>query len=170
MPTVAPGPPTNVRGVITGLTTALVSWQAPASVGSGLTGYVVTATSSNGGTTKTVTITSASTLEANVTGLTERKKYTFAVVSTGSVNSATSAPSETKVAGGNITTPTKASGAIITASVTNATSSDYIALTAAKNIIQFQDQVVQNSTTFTKFRNHSEYLSYLKGKTVLGFN
>jgi hypothetical protein len=170
MPTTAPGPPTNVKGVMTGETTALVSWTAPTSVGSGLTGYIVTATSSNNGTTKTVTISSSSTLDANVTGLTKGKKYTFSVVSTGVSNSTASIPTETKIAGGNVTTPTRASGTIVTASVTKATGSDTIALTASKNIIQFQDQAVQNSTTFTKFRSHSEYLSYLKGKTVLGFS
>jgi len=166
----APGPPTNIRSISTGLTTATVSWTAPKSVGSGLTGYIVTATSSNGGTTKTVTITSATTVQANITGLTQGKKYTFSVVSRGTVNSGASESTDTKIAGGIIATPTLSTGAIVTASVTKATSSDHIALTAAKNIIQFQDQKVQTNTTFTKFRSHSEYLRYLKGKTSLGFS
>jgi hypothetical protein len=155
---------------MTGLTTATVSWTPPTSVGSGLTGYIVTANSSNGGTTKTVTITSAKTVQATITGLTQGKKYTFTVLSTGTINSADSISSETKIAGGIIATPTLSTGAIVTASVTKATSSDHIALTAAKNIIQFQDQKVQTNTTFTKFRSHSEYLRYLKGKTSLGFS
>ena len=170
MPTVAPGPPTNIKSVSTGLTTALVSWTAPVSIGSGLTGYIVTATSSNGGTTKTVTITSSTIVSTTVTGLTQGKKYTFAVVSTGTINSSTSPSTTTIVAGGNVATPTLASGSIITASVTKTTGADTTALNAAKNIIQFQDQKVQTNTTFTKFRSHTEYLIYLKGKTSLGFN
>lgn len=166
----APGPPTNIRSVITGLTTATVSWTAPISLGGGLTGYIVTGTSSDGGTTRTVTITSATTVQANFTGLTQGKKYKFSVVSRGTVNSNPSDSTDTKIAGGIIISPTRSSGAIVTASVTNETGSDTTALTAAKNIIQFQDQVVQNSTTFTKFRSHSEYLRYLKGKTSLGFS
>lgn len=166
----APGPPTNIRSVSTGLTTATVSWTAPKSVGSGLTGYIVTATSSNGGTTKTVTITSATTVQAIITGLTQGKKYKFSVVSRGTVNSGTSESTDTKIAGDIIISPTLSSGAVITASVTKVTGSDTTALSAAKNIIQFQDQKVQTNTTFTKFRSHSEYLRYLKGKTSLGFN
>jgi hypothetical protein len=166
----APGPPTNIRSVSTGLTTATVSWTAPKSVGSGLTGYIVTATSSNGGTTKTVTITSATTIQANITGLTQGKKYKFSVVSRGTVNSGPSESTDTKIAGDIIISPTLSSGAVVTASVTKVTGSDTTALTAAKNIIQFQDQKVQTNTTFNKFRSHSEYLRYLKGKTSLGFS
>jgi len=170
MPTVAPGPPTNVTGIMTGLTTAKVTWIAPKSVGSGLTGYVVTATSSNGGATRTLTITSATTIQANMTGLTQGKKYTFSVVSTGPINSAPSGSSVTVVPVQTTTVPVKASGALITAEITKTTSSDKIDLTAAKNIIQFQDQQVQKSNTFTKFKSHAEYLRYLKGKTSLGFS
>ena len=168
MPTTAPGPPTNITGIMTSTTTAKVTWTAPKSVGSGLTGYIVTATSSNGGTTKTLTITSASTVQANLTGLTSGKKYTFSVVSTGTINSTSSATTQTAVS--IVASPTLASGAIITASVTKATGSDTTALAAAKNIIQFQDQKVQTNTTFTKFRSHAEYLIYLKGKTSIGFS
>ena len=164
----APGPPTNITGVMTDLTSARVTWTAPKSVGSGLTGYIVTATSSNGGTTKTLTITSASTVQANLTGLTSGKKYTFSVVSTGTKNSVASASTVTAVS--VVTSPVKASGSIITASVTKAIGSDTTALAAAKNIIQFQDQKVQTNTTFTKFRSHAEYLRYLKGKTSIGFS
>ena len=170
MPTVAPGPPTNITGIMTGLTTAKVSWKAPTSVGSGLTGYIVTATSSNGGATKTLTITSATTIQANMTGLTQGKKYTFSVVSTGSANSASSAPTVTVSPIITTAAPALASGALITASVTKATGSDKIDLVAAKNIIQFQDQKIQTNTTFTKFKSHAEYLRYLKGKTSLGFS
>lgn len=164
----APGPPTNITGIMTSLTTAKVTWTAPKSVGSGLTGYIVTATSSNGGATKTLTVTSASTVQVVLTGLTSGKKYTFSVVSTGTKNSVASATTVTAVS--VIASPVTASGAPITASVTKATGSDTTALAAAKNIIQFQDQKVQTNTTFTKFKSHAEYLRYLKGKTSLGFS
>lgn len=166
----APGPPTNITGIMTGLTTAQVTWKAPVSKGSGLTGYIVTATSSNGGATITLTITSATTVQANMTRLTQGKKYTFSVVSTGTKNSAASAST---VIASNIVSnapPATSSGALITAAASKTTSSDKIDLVAAKNIIQFQDQKIQTNTTFTKFKSHAEYLRYLKGKTSLGFS
>jgi len=166
----APGPPTNITGIMTGLTTAQVTWKAPVSKGSGLTGYIVTATSSNGGATKTLTITSATTIQANLTGLTQGKKYTFSVVSTGTKNSAPSASTVTAVPVQTTSAPAAASGALITAAASKTTSSDKIDLVAAKNIIQFQDQQVLKSNTFTKFKSHAEYLRYLKGKTSLGFS
>ena len=169
MPT-APGPPTNITGIMTSTTTAKVTWTAPKSVGSGLTGYIVTATSSNGGTTKTLTITSASTIQANITGLTQGKKYTFSVVSTGTINSASSASTQTATNLVTTSAPAAASGALITAAASKTTSSDKTDLVASKYIIQFQDQKVQTNTTFTKFRSHAEYLRYLKGKTSLGFS
>ena len=161
MPTVAPGPPTDVKSVMK-TTSAVITWKAPASVGSGLTGYTITATSSNGGTTRTLSV-GATTVQAEITNLTQNKKYVFTVISLGSTNSGSSLPTETKIS--DAATP--AAGV---AAASKTSSSDKIAATAALNIIQFQDQRTLASNTYTKFKSHAEYLRYLKGKTSLGFN
>jgi hypothetical protein len=160
MPTVAPGPPTDVKSVMK-TTSAVVTWKAPASVGSGLTGYTITATSSNGGTTRTLSV-GATTVQVEITNLTQNKKYTFTVVSLGAANSTPSIQTETKIAAAT-TTQTAAVA-------TKASGSDTTAKTAALNIIQFQDQRILATNTYTKFRSHAEYIRYLKGKTALGFS
>jgi len=160
MPTVAPGPPTDVKSVMK-TTSAVITWKAPASVGSGLTGYTITATSSNGGTTRTLSV-GATTVQAEITNLTQNKKYTFTVVSLGAANSTPSIQTETKIVAAT-TTQTAAVA-------TKASGSDTITNTAAKTIIQFQDQRILATNTYTKFRSHAEYLRYLKGKTALGFS
>jgi Fibronectin type III domain len=160
MPTVAPGPPTDVKSSMKE-TSAIITWKKPASVGSGLTGYTITATSSNGGTTRTLSV-GATTVQAEITNLTKSKKYTFTVVSLGAANSTPSIQTETKIAAAT-TTQTAAVA-------TKASGSDTTGHTAALNIIQFQDQRILATNTYTKFKSHAEYLRYLKGKTALGYS
>lgn len=156
----APGAPTDVKSSMRE-TSAVVTWKAPASKGTSLTGYRITATSSNGGSTRTLSV-GATTVQAEITNLTKNKKYTFTVVSLGAVNSTASIQTETKISAA-ITTQTAATA-------TNASSSDKISNTAANTIIQFQDQRILATNTYTKFKSHAEYLRYLKGKTSLGFS
>ena len=153
----APGPPTDIKTAIKS-TSAIISWKAPASVGSGITGYRVIATSSNGGASQTLNVGST-TVQAEIENLTRSKKYVFTVTSLGSTNSIPSLPSETKI-----------SDALKSSSNEKSFSSDTIAENAAINIIQFQDQRTLASNTYTKFKSHDEYIRYLKGKTILGFN
>ena len=156
----APGPPTDVKSSMKE-TSAVVTWKAPASKGTSLTGYTITATSSNGGTTRTLSV-GATVVQAEITNLTKSKKYTFTVVSLGAVNSTASIQTETKIAAAitTQTAPTK----------TKASGSDTISSTATNTIIQFQDQRILTTNTYTKFKSHAEYLRYLKGKTSLGFS
>jgi hypothetical protein len=156
----APGPPTDVKSSMRE-TSAVVTWKAPASKGTSLTGYTITATSSNGGTTRTLSV-GATVVQAEITNLTKSKKYTFTVVSLGAVNSTASIQTETKISAAitTQTAPTK----------TKASGSDTISSTATNTIIQFQDQRILTTNTYTKFKSHAEYLRYLKGKTSLGFS
>ena len=157
----APGPPTDIISAMKS-TSAVISWKRPASIGSGLTGYRITATSSNGGATKTLSV-GATTVQAEITDLTKNKKYSFTVISLGSTNSGSSLPTETKIS--DAVTPIAGAAA-----ASHSSGSDTIAAIAALNIIQFQDQRILASNTYTKFKSHAEYLRYLKGKTALGFN
>ena len=156
----APGPPTDVKSSMRE-TSAVITWKAPASKGTSLTGYTITATSSNGGTTRTLSV-GATTVQAEITNLTKSKKYTFTVVSLGAVNSTASIQTETKVSAAT-TTQTAAA-------TTKASSSDKISNTAANTIIQFQDQRILSNNTYTQFKSHAEYIRYLKGKTTLGYS
>ena len=157
----APGPPTDIKSNMKS-TSAVISWKRPSSIGSGLTGYRITATSSNGGASQTLNV-GATTVQAEITDLTKNKKYVFTVISLGSTNSGSSLPTETKIS--DAVTPIAGAAA-----ASNSSGSDTIAATAALNIIQFQDQRTLASNTYTKFKSHAEYLRYLKGKTALGFN
>jgi hypothetical protein len=157
----APGPPTDVKSSMKE-TSAIITWKAPASTGSGVTGYRITATSSNGGTTRTLNVGST-TAQAEILNLTTNKKYAFTVISLGSTNSTPSIQTETKISG---STTTQA----VTAAVSQASGSDTISDIAAKTTIQFQDQRILSNNTYTPFKSHAEYLRYLKGKTSLGYS
>jgi hypothetical protein len=157
----APGPPTNVKSSMRE-TSAVITWKAPTSTGTSLTGYTITATSSNGGTTRTLSV-GATTVQAEITNLTKSKKYTFTVVSLGAVNSTASIQTETKV---SAATTTQA----VTAAVSQASGSDTISDIATKTIIQFQDQRILSNNTYTQFKSHAEYIRYLKGKTTLSYS
>ena len=153
----APGPPTDIKSAMKS-TSAVISWKRPSSIGSGLTGYRVIATSSNGGASQTLNV-GATTVQAEIENLTRSKKYSFTVTSLGSTNSPPSLPTDTKI-----------SDALTSSSTEKSFSSDTVAEKAAINIIQFQDQRTQASNTYTKFKSHDEYIRYLKGKTILGYN
>lgn len=93
--------PTGVTGVAGGTAgTATVSWTAPQDTdGYALTGYVVTATSSNGGAT-VVAQAAGNAVTLGVTGLTSAKSYTFTVAAQ---NAAGTGPAS--AASGAITAP-----------------------------------------------------------------
>ena len=153
----APGPPTDIKSAMKS-TSAVISWKRPVSIGSGLTGYRVIATSSNGGASQTLNV-GATTVQAEIENLTRNKKYSFTVTALGSTNSIPSFPTDTKI-----------SDALTSSSTEKSFSSDTVAEKAAINIIQFQDQRTLASNTYTKFKSHDEYIRYLKGKTILGYN
>ena len=153
----APGPPTDIKSAMKS-TSAVISWKRPSSIGSGLTGYRVIATSSNGGASQTLNV-GATTVQAEIENLTRNKKYSFTVTALGSTNSIPSFPTDTKI-----------SDALTSSSTEKSFSSDTVAEKAAINIIQFQDQRTLASNTYTKFKSHDEYIRYLKGKTILGYN
>lgn len=157
----APGPPTNVKSSMRE-TSAVITWKAPTSTGTSLTGYRITATSSNGGTTQTLSV-GANTAQAEILNLTKNKKYTFTVVSLGAANSTPSIQTETKI---TAATTTQA----VTAAVSQASGSDTISDIATKTIIQFQDQRILSNNTYTQFKSHAEYIRYLKGKTSLSYS
>lgn len=156
----APGPPTNVKSSMRE-TSAVITWKAPTSTGTSLTGYTITATSSNGGTTRTLSV-GATTVQAEITNLTKSKKYTFTVVSLGAANSTASIQTDTKI---TAATTTQAA-----ATTTKASGSDTISDIATKTIIQFQDQRILSNNTYTQFKSHAEYIRYLKGKTTLSYS
>ena len=156
----APGPPTNVKSSMRE-TSAVITWKAPTSTGTSLTGYTITATSSNGGTTRTLSV-GATTVQAEITNLTKSKKYTFTVVSLGAANSTASIQTDTKI---TAATTTQAA-----ATTTKASGSDTISDIATKTIIQFQDQRILSNNTYTQFKSHTEYIRYLKGKTTLSYS
>ena len=67
----APGLPTDIKTAMKS-TSAIISWKRPSSIGSGLTGYRVIATSSNGGASQTLNV-GATTVQAEITNLTRSK-------------------------------------------------------------------------------------------------
>lgn len=75
-----PGKPVITSATAGAAGVATVNWTAPAAEVHGyrVTSYVVTATSSDGGTTRTATV-AGTVLTANVTGMTSTKNYTFTV-------------------------------------------------------------------------------------------
>lgn len=113
VPAVVPGAPSLVSGVA-GDAQAIISFSAPASNGgSAITGYTVTATSSDGGTTRTA---SGASSPITVTALTNTKHYTVTVHATNVVgNSAESVASATlaPVAGGGGIAPPQALSVLV---------------------------------------------------------
>lgn len=83
---VAPGAPTGVQATPTGSGQVAVTWQAPADVGSGITGYV--ATSQPDGHTCVPTPPTA--LACTFTGLTDGTAYTFTVTASNGAGGTTS--------------------------------------------------------------------------------
>ena len=99
IPGAVPSAPAAPSATLTGLTTASLSWTAPAANGYAITGYTVTATPSAG-----VTITNTGTATtATVSGMAAGTSYTFAVTATNALG--TSAPSSDISASNVITTP-----------------------------------------------------------------
>jgi hypothetical protein len=156
------GNPTNIKVIINN-SSAVVTWTPPADI-TGLTGYIITGTSSNGGATKTLTITGASlkTTSGTVTGLTTGKKYTFTVVSVASANQSSSS-----------TVSQVATAQAITHSSTiqakNITGSDQINFVKGVTMINFQNQFVAPApTVFTRFASSADYLAYKKASYNIG--
>jgi Fibronectin type III domain len=150
-----PGSPTDVQALVS-QTSATVSWSASVNT-SGLTGYTVTATSSDGGTTCTATTTLT---RVDVTNLTENKKYYFTVVANGSPNSSPSAPSLTQKTGlilftSSMQTEYRSGG-------------DGTDFRAAKQTFDFQNQFRPVTNAYTRFKSHAEYIRYIKGRTLMG--
>lgn len=76
-----PNQPTTVAAVAGATGHATVTWAAPVDAdGYAITGYTVTATSSDGGTARTVTV--GNVLTADVGSLTSTSHYTFTVAAT----------------------------------------------------------------------------------------
>ena len=86
----APGAPTAVVAAA-GNTTALVSWQAPASNGDPITGYTVTSTPG------AMTCTTTGSLSCTVLGLANGTAYTFSVTATNSIGTGPASASSSSV-------------------------------------------------------------------------
>ena len=156
------GNPTNIKVKIDN-SSAVVTWTPPAD-SAGLTGYIITGTSSNGGATKTLTITGASlkTTSGTVTGLTTGKKYTFTVVS---VASATQSSSSTASQVATAQAITHSS----TIQAQNVTGSDQINFVKGVTMVNFQNQFVAPApTVFTRFASAADYLAYKKASHNIG--
>jgi len=155
------GEPSNVK-VSIGKSSALVSWTPPANT-TGLTGYIITGTSSNGGATKTLTITGATsaTKSGTVTGLTTGKKYTFSVVSVASGTQ--SAPTV------NTESATAQTIAHISTIQQNSTSSaDYSAFVKGITTVNFQNQYTPPAPlAYTRFTSQADYLAHKKASINL---
>ena len=156
------GNPTNIKVKIDS-DSAVVTWTPPAD-STGLTGYIITGTSSNGGTTRTLTITGASlkTTSGTVTGLTTGKKYTFTVVS---VASATQSSSSTASQVATAQTISHTS----TIQAKNVTGSDQINFVKGVTTVNFQNQFIAPApTVFTRFASAADYLAYKKASHNIG--
>ena len=156
------GNPTNVKVKID-TDSAVVTWTPPADI-TGLTGYIITGTSTNGGTTRTLTITGATsnTVTGKVTNLTTGKKYTFSVVS---------------VASGTQSAPSAATEAVKAHSITHSSTiqgkevsgGDQMNFVKGVTILNFQNQFVAPApTVFTRFASAADYLAYKKASYNIG--
>jgi hypothetical protein len=156
------GNPTNIKVKIDS-GSAVITWTPPADI-TGLTGYIITGISSNGGTTRTLTITGATskTTSGTVTGLTTGKKYTFSVVSVASsVQSASSTSSQ--VATAQTITHTS------TIQAKEVSGGDQMNFVKGVTILNFQNQFVAPApTVFTRFASAADYLAYKKASFNIG--
>ena len=147
-----PGAPTIGTATATGLTTATVSYTAPANNG-GSTITLYTATSSPGGITGTLATAGSGTI--NVSGLTTGTSYTFTVTATNSVG--TSAAS----AASNSVTPV-ALGFLATEVFSGTNNrSRYVAVNSSGTIYKLpegQRSLIQYSSTGTQNWNRSGYV------------
>ena len=155
------GEPTDVK-VNMGKSSAVITWKPPADT-TGLTGYIITGTSSNGGTTKTLTITGATsaTTSATVTSLTTGKKYTFSIVSVASGTQ--SAPTK------NTESATAQTIAHTSTIQTNMISgADYSAFVKGITTVNFQNQYIPPAPlAYTRFTSQADYLAYKKASINL---
>ena len=156
------GNPTNIKVKIDS-DSAVVTWTSPAD-STGLTGYIITGTSLNGGTTRTLTITDASlkTVTGKVTGLTTGKQYKFSVVAVASgTQSSPSGPSEV-VKAQSITHSSTIQGKEVSGA-------DQINFVKGVTIVNFQNQFVAPApTVFTRFASAADYLAYKKASFNIG--
>jgi trimeric autotransporter adhesin len=137
--TSVPGAPTIGAATATYVTSATVSYTAPASDGgSVITSYTATSTPDS----ITGTLSQAGSGTITVTGLTGATSYTFTVTATNAIG--TSAPSS---ASNSITTQTAARGLFGGGQVTGAANNtiDYINISSAGNATDFGDLTVARS-------------------------
>ena len=156
------GNPTNVKVKIDS-DSAVVTWTPPAD-SAGLTGYIITGVSSNGGTTRTLTITGASlkTVTGTVTALTTGKKYTFSVVSVASgVQSSPSATTEV--------VKTQSITHVSTIQAKEVSGGDQMNFVKGVTTVNFHNQFVAPApTVFTRFASAADYLAYKKASFNIG--
>uniref|UniRef100_A0A6C0BJ56 Fibronectin type-III domain-containing protein n=1 Tax=viral metagenome TaxID=1070528 RepID=A0A6C0BJ56_9ZZZZ len=156
------GNPTNVKVKIDS-DSAVVTWTPPAD-SAGLTGYIITGVSSNGGTTRTLTITGASlkTVTGTVTALTTGKKYTFSVVSVASgVQSSPSAKTEV--------VKTQSITHVSTIQAKEVSGGDQMNFVKGVTTVNFHNQFVAPApTVFTRFASAADYLAFKKASFNIG--
>ena len=164
-PFTLPGAPTGVAATSHANSQSLVSWTAPASNGSAITGYTVTATdsttSANGGQTCATATTSCL-----VTGLTNGDSYTFTVTATNAAGTGASsaasaaavpstvpgAPTITNVVGGagaatvTWTAPVSTGGAAVTGYTVTSSTGGFTCTTSS---LTCTVNGLTNGTTYT---------------------
>lgn len=156
------GNPTNVKVKID-TDSAVVTWTPPAD-STGLTGYIITGTSPNGGTTRTLTITGATlkTVTGKVTGLTTGKKYTFSVVSVASATQSSPSAATEAVKAQSITHSSTIQGKEVS-------EGDQMNFVKGVTILNFQNQFVAPApTVFTRFASAADYLAFKKAAYNIG--
>jgi hypothetical protein len=156
------GNPTNIKVKIDA-DSAVVTWTPPAN-STGLTGYIITGLSLDGGTTRTLTITGASpkTVTGTVTGLTTGKKYRFSVVSVASATqSSPSVPSE--IVKAQLITH------VSTIQAKEVSGGDQINFIKGVTTANFHNQFVSPApAVFTRFASAADYLAYKKASFNIG--
>ena len=156
------GNPTNVKVKID-TDSAVVTWTPPADI-TGLTEYIITGTSTNGGTTRTLTITGATskTVTGKVTNLTTGKKYTFSVVSVASATQSAPSAATEAVKAQSITHSSTIQGKEVSGG-------DQMNFVKGVTILNFQNQFVAPApTVFTRFASAADYLAFKKASYNIG--